>query len=549
MDQNKIALNVNKYAFIFIAFSYLVKFIFLRNSVGLNEHLSIGQLICAYLINIAVAFVIAGIVFVDRKRIFSLCLLIFTDIWILANLLYYNANQVIINWSAVETISQLHGFENAIVSYLHWTYLMFPVVTIGVCCFLFSDMSNWYCDWKRWWIVFSVSISLYIVGIIGTHLFRLQNDKYWELRKEENTFIKTHSPFAQLGYIGINVIQEIKLNKEAQMPFSQKEVQLISSITTIPAIPQIPQSHFIFILVESFESWTLNIRDQQGIEVCENLNHFIATHPVLFSPGIISQQRYGRSGDGQLITQTGLLPLSHGVTCMKYGDNTYPNYAHFFPQSIILNPFRGVWNQRVTTYSYGYKQLKESQIKFHETDSIIFVQARDVLSKAHEPTCVLALTINTHAPFTSVPKTLSFGEQFTSTEKDYLQSVHYMDTHLGRFLAWADTASTMKDATIVISADHNHFPRKGEKGLCPLVILSPKINHYVYKSFGYQMDIFPTILSLIEQDNYFWKGFGVNLLDSTADRQFSIEQVERLSDKLIRKNYFSSFQNNMPQAK
>ncbi|MCQ2323606.1 MAG: sulfatase-like hydrolase/transferase [Paludibacteraceae bacterium] len=531
--------NVNKLTFLAVTSTYLLKFILFRILVGLDDNLNIGLICSAYVINIAVAVAAASIVFIDRRRIVSIALLVALDIWMLVNIWYFAANHNLIDWGVVKTATELHGFEDAVFAYMHWSHLVFPLLTIGL-IFVLVGTSNAVAhrDGKLWVVGFAISLFLYVAGCVGTRLFDVHDEPHWVFREKEKMFLATHTPLGHLGYVGAHTIFEKKLNREAQMPFSEKEQQLLNTIITDTVSSDIPQSHLVFVLVESLESWALQARDINGVAVCEHLNRYIASHPVLFSPKIITQQQYGRSGDGQLITQTGLLPLSHGVTCMQYGDNVYPNYAHFYPNSVILNPYKGVWNQKVTTYAYGYKHLKEGRVLIHETDSIIFKQAREVLSQAQEPTCVLALTINTHAPFNSVPKTLMFGEVYSATEADYLQCVHYMDKHLGQFLAWADTAATMRDATIVISADHNHFPRKGGKGYCPLIMRSPKIERSIYVPSGYQMDIFPTILSIIGQENYFWKGLGVNLQEKHPHRSISVEQAERLSDKLIRKNYF-----------
>ena len=124
-------------------------------------------------------------------------------------------------------------------------------------------------------------------------------------------------------------------------------------------------------------------------------------------------------------------------------------------------------------------------------------------------------------------------------EENYLQCVHYMDKHVGRFLEWADTAAVMKDATIVITADHNHFPVKNGKGLCPLIIKSPAITEKTYIPQAFQMDIFPTVLHAIGQSDYKWKGFGIDLLNPEAKRSISPSQAYSLSDKMIRTNFFA----------
>ena len=60
------------------------------------------------------------------------------------------------------------------------------------------------------------------------------------------------------------------------------------------------------------------------------------------------------------------------------------------------------------------------------------------------------------------------------------------------------------------------------------------------------MDIYPAINDLVDCENYYWKGFGVSLLDSTAskNRYITPEEAYTISDKLIRLNYFKQIEDN-----
>ena len=57
----------------------------------------------------------------------------------------------------------------------------------------------------------------------------------------------------------------------------------------------------------------------------------------------------------------------------------------------------------------------------------------------------------------------------------------------------------------------------------------------------YQVDIFPTLLYLTDNYNYHWKGFGINVLDSTSKRMDNKISFE-LSDKIIRADFFNKLE-------
>ena len=91
-------------------------------------------------------------------------------------------------------------------------------------------------------------------------------------------------------------------------------------------------------------------------------------------------------------------------------------------------------------------------------------------------------------------------------------------------------------------AQKYNYPIPADESYCPLLILSPKIKENMkIDELCYQMDIYPTIINLIGEEGYRWKGFGVNLMDSVARHNRPITEADAyiLSDKIIRSNYFA----------
>ena len=73
----------------------------------------------------------------------------------------------------------------------------------------------------------------------------------------------------------------------------------------------------------------------------------------------------------------------------------------------------------------------------------------------------------------------------------------------------------------------------------PLIIWSPRISgNPRYTEDCYQMDIYPTYRALVGAQDYRWRGFGINLLDTTQKSPISEDEAFPLSDRLIRNNYF-----------
>ena len=528
-----------------LALSYIAKFVLYRYAVELNDGLNAWQTIGAYTILVGVSMLLACIGMYKGRIGASLLTMVVVDVWLFANIIYYKSNFLLLDWFVIQIADNMKGFEDSIESYLQWWYFLIPAISIVVGAFLIryrSVLTTETIPAKRFLGIIGISFAIYMagtcLGAYGNEKYAYDNEDKWVFEQDRMLLLKVHSPIGHMVTVVCDGIKDRIMHHKAIRPLNEQEKGVLSDIYTDSVEANVPQGHLVFVLVESLESWPFTVKDNRGVEVCEQLNRYMQTHNVLFCPRVTSQQKYGRSGDGQLITQTGMLPLSSGVTCMSHGDNVYPNLAHFYPDGVVLNPYAGVWNQHVTTYSYGFKRLRETSIFHKGTDSLMISWAREELEQATEPTCVLLLTLETHAPFRSARNSLDLGNSYPTLEAKYLQCVHQLDAQLGRFLAWADTTETMKDATIVITADHNHFPVRDGKGLCPLIICSPQITQSTFISEAYQMDIFPTVLHAIGQSNYAWHGFGIDLLDSTAQRTISVSQAYSLSDKMIRTNYF-----------
>lgn len=520
-----------------------IKSLCYRQWLGMDSACDGGQAVSAYLSVLAAVIGLSTLAWLPRRWPMVVVLIV-TDIWFLAGIWYYEANGLWLNWQAVRTVTELRGFESSILAYLSWRQAILPLTTLCGIALLYLFPSGK--PSVRSWII-TGGIVLILIGCasICRRLSPLsEEEKQTSFVAEERFFVYTHSPLAQVGDIIAEACRESIFRWSAAQPFSPREQTIMASIYDPQTSPNPPQGHLVYILVESMETWAMEARTLADAPVCPYLNEYITSHNVLYVREVETQQMYGRSGDGQLITQTGLLPLSAGVACKDYGTNTYPNLAHFYADGVVLNPYRiPVWNQQAVTTSYGFQHLQSPRRLINHSDSVVLSHARAYVSEAGEPTAVLALTIDTHTPFRSHRDSLPLSDEYTPTEQDYLQSVHYTDRQIGRFLAWADTAAAMRNATIVITADHNHFPRTENRGYCPFILVSPQITHPVYFPHALQMDLFPTVLHAINQDEYAWHGFGIDLLSADAVQTISARTITpkeayKLSEKLIRSNFF-----------
>ena len=536
---------------------------------------SVTWVLYDWLVNAAAAVFIALPVLLTRRKYPVFVILGVTDIWLIANIIYYRSYRLFITWHLLKLTSNMEGFWSSIVPYLSVSLLVFPALTVlaAVCLFWEGKRAGWY----EVCAVFAAGLLLSIGGSYSRWDSKraqgCQAPFSWEWvnpcvlpqdlsahisenEQQPRIYIREHSILAYPLFMASDLVHEWR--QRGAVPLTEEEETELQRLTN-PACPASPvDGNLLIVLAESFESWLMDAVDANGEPVCPAMNEYLRSHPAFYVKDVATQIGYGMSGDGQLIINTGLYPLLEGVACVDYGDNSYPNLAHFYPNSAVVNPCRNVWNQTVVSYSYGYKQLVEPQSdnRYTWNDSVVIDKVMETFNRLPSLACVMAITISGHIPFDSSPDDIPIADSVPTLFRQYMQTAHFTDRQIGRLLHWTDTAQVMQNSTIVFTGDHRIFHAwlsdeirdyglranlpfgTGQAG-CPLIVVSPRMDSLRVIENGNQVDIYPTILGFIGQKDYFWKGFGHDLIESDSPDETGNSSVHRsLSDKLIRMNWF-----------
>lgn len=509
------------------------------------------------------ALILAGVCLLPRKPWLAWVCCLSLDVWLISNCIYFRANGLFLTWQVMQLAGNMSGFWSSLFACMQWQLILFPLLsTLALTAVYLQDK-----HYKRLYLpvglFFTATLLYLIAGNVRYNTKRNPAEKsavWWSLVKipqsedagvwaveyNEHVYLRSHSILAFFLKVLYDAVP-----RQEKVVLSPEEENCLQTLLSHQDAASEPSAHMVFFLVESMEGWVLDYRLPDGSPLCPNIRSWMDSHPSLYSPAVICQKKYGESGDGQMICMTGLLPVNDGVACNSYGHNVFPNFAHFFPQSAVINPCTYMWNQDVVSYSYGFRQLIEP---VKETpwwnDSIVVDRTISFLDTVPAPACVLAITVDSHMPFAGYEHLLSLPDSVSETELRYLSSFRHVDDEIGRFFAWADTADVMKNATIVLTGDHYAFYdglSSHQRHRCPLMITSPSIQHNIRPRELYQMDIFPTVLDAIGQNDYLWHGFGMSAfrmdMSLPADEQTrpcSTAVAYSLSDKLIRLNYFSS---------
>ncbi len=539
-----------------------------------------------YFAKLSPAVFIASFCFLFKRKWWICVVSILLDLWLITNMIYFRANGFFLDIDTIAMAGNMDGFWNSVWAYINWTIFAVLFTTIILCAYcIFARMFNCVNRAEKSWPGFVIAMAF--IAVLGFYdwflgakntkeTFSGLNDgwRYNFVTAVNQTesgnnqmmnyvltqWIECQSPmhffpavlysyFYRLYYHGSN---DFSLD-EGDVTELQKYIKERKNI--------VPAGNLIIIIGESFESWTIDLNDEQGNSVVPNLSRLSKQNKVLYCDKIKSQVKRGSSGDGQMIINTGLLPLSSGAACMAYDDNEYPNLAEStYIYSYVVNPCSDVWNQRKMTKKYGYRVLaQKNHGAWDSGDSVAFVEAKNIIDTSPSPFCMQIITVTTHTPFDCGGRaSMNFANDMPDNLRNYLNCMHYADSCIGVFLTNLERDSLLDNTTIVITGDHtifkksllneyqsfaekHEFPLPKDESYCPLLVYSPQINGNIrIEDECYQMDIYPTIISCIGADGYSFKGFGVNLIDSLVrhNRPITEEKAYELSEKIIRSNYF-----------
>jgi membrane-anchored protein YejM (alkaline phosphatase superfamily) len=265
--------------------------------------------------------------------------------------------------------------------------------------------------------------------------------------------------------------------------------------------------------------------------------------------------------DGQILVNTGILPLKNGASCFRFPHNRYPSISELYNNAAILVPGGpSVWNQVAISKSCGIDT--NYTVSFNDAD--IFHKYEEIMN---EHDFVMVLTSSSHSPFRQYADSsdLVLPVAMPEVMRNYLKTINFMDRYLGHALQKIDESDELRDAVVVITGDHTIFSQnfreefysycqssgelqyKVNEAYCPLIVSTGGGGmRYSHKSEdAFQMDIYPTILHAIGCDSFFWEGWGENLFDSIACENRTIQEDEaiEMADKLIRSNWFENYQN------
>lgn len=500
-----------------------------------------------YATKIIATLALAGVYALTRCRWAQIVVMALLDVLLVANLMYFRTYYSAIPASSYLEAGNLADFKASVTDSLRWADIVLPLITIATAVMAFRSKTT-----KRqpltavlkWWAAPLAGFALLLTGVNlckgGFHksLCSVRQSAY--LCSADAPIF---SVFGCIWYDITDAAEPITPEKQAEIErwlASQPKHQPADSVTE-------KRSNLLIVFAESLESWVLE-KKVDGKEITPCLNRLLKEKSTLFAPNVLTQVKGGRSIDAQLMICSGLLPLMSGTYSSLYYDNTFYTLQKAMrglkhSRSYLLTIDKvSTWNQGAVARSFGtdtiisYHDFKMTEaFGTHKRigDASFFQQCREKIERGEvwkpgESVYMQFVTYSGHAPF-KLPdhlRTITFPASIPEKAADYMTTAHYTDKAIGDFVAYLKTLPQYKETIVVIVGDHEGLASYrqelvgnpacrglvSDKQLTPFIVLNSPVGMRYDKFMG-QIDIYPTLLNLMQLDAYRWHGLGQSILD------------------------------------
>lgn len=487
---------------------------------------------CNYL---AASLVLWSPMLFTSKRRWTYVVAILLNVWFIGNLMYFRSYGDVLNRWCLQNASNMEGIWSSILPFLHWGDLFFPCVTL-LWIVLSETIKRGFLLplWKRTIIAVIAFVTCCLPQTLICKKAELPlsplNSYYADLSMGRVWYLHTFGAITHFANETVNLLARREGNIT---PIAEEE--LAGYTQTPDSVTE--QGNLLIIIFESLEDWTIGLQ-VNGQEVTPNINRLVA-HPMTGHYPITAQVKEGKSSDAQLSIFNGLLPIQNGAASMRYSTNTYPSfvkYSQAHSKKLFAAYSYHMWNQQMNALAYGFDTLFAEDVSDYTImDSVISSYAY------HErPFILTAITMASHSPFTKYADSSSLSisdTEYDDTHVRYLKCVHYTDSAIGRVIDSIMEDSTLASTTrIVITGDHPIFDLVTS---VPFIIYDPFAQPVKVSRPLYQMDIYTTLVERMHIATP-WHGLGKNISDTCGYTSEEIKNLESLSDRMIRTNYFAT---------
>ena len=304
--------------------------------------------------------------------------------------------------------------------------------------------------------------------------------------------------------------------------------------------------NLIVVQFEALQDFVVH-NQYNGQEITPNLNMLIKKDSIYFDRYYYTVNK-GNTSDAEFAVLNSLFPTTDTPTYKKYYNNTYYSLPALLRENgYSVKAFHGYkrtfWNRNVMYPTLGFEDY--ISLERYKSDEIIglglsdesfYRQTIPYIKKMKQPFFAFVITLTSHNPFTMPQKhqKLKLEEKHKNTLfGSYLQSIHYADMALGKFMEDLKREGLYQNSIIALYGDHFGLYHKTgdnqkivsdylgydynfvESMNVPFMIHIPDKGITEKKSIvGSHLDVYPTLINLLGFENKKVRMFGQDLLNT-----------------------------------
>ncbi|MFP3357286.1 LTA synthase family protein [Planococcus sp. SIMBA_143] len=361
-----------------------------------------------------------------------------------------------------------------------------------------------------------------------------------------------------LGFHSANITRYIDDNFINRKVYSEDEISASQDWFDVRNAERLPGPYsgvaegknLIVLQVEALQNFVLN-REVNGQEITPNLNRLAREN--LYFPNFYEQTALGRTSDAEFLLNTSLYPTAEGSAYMLHAENTFDALPGILKEqgygTNVFHPYKASFWNRYIIYPqlgidtfYSDDDFEEAEvIGWAINDEALLEQSLEEMAGFEEPFHSQIVTLTSHHPF-EMPKHL----QLLNTEgyngyhdrhfKNYLQSIHYVDQVIGKFVDGLEQKGMLDDTVLVIYGDHSTGMTSNTKKFVeftdaedpltyfetnknvPLILHIPGTEPKTFSQVASQLDLAPSLLDVLGGDPAQHHFIGRNMWDAEGGR-------------------------------
>ena len=292
--------------------------------------------------------------------------------------------------------------------------------------------------------------------------------------------------------------------------------------------------NLIVIQVEALQDFVIN-RYYFGQEITPNLNRLVKDSSSIYFDNYFQLVGRGNTSDAEFVSQNSLHPSMNEPTYIQYGDNTFYGLPWLLRDNgytpwVFHGYEREYWNRNNAYVNLGFERyIAEDDFEFEDIAGF-GIKDEDFLDQSMEyikeldginddPFYAFLITLTSHTPFYMPEEDqhlVLMKEHKDTILGDYLQSIHYVDKELGKFIDNLKKEGLYDNTVIALYGDHFAISSTVDeyKGLMtdylgyeydfdemmnvPLIIHVPGEELGITNSnLGSQIDFYPTMANIM----------------------------------------------------